>query len=167
MRDAILLLLLLGVGCGRRPVTESQIVLTPVAAADVMAQVRAPGATATLVNVWASWCGPCRAEFPDLMKVTKAYRKDGLRVILVSVDMDQDLPAARKFLRQQGVDFPSYFKTEKDHEFVNALNPQWSGAIPATWVFDAAGTLVHFWEGAASAADFEAKVKPLIKGESQ
>lgn len=159
------LLLLVTLGCRPAAVSADRIILEPVTSAEILANVRAPGAKATLVNIWASWCGPCRAEFPDLMAVTRKYRTDGLRVILVSVDLEQDLPAARQFLAQQGVNFPSYFKAEKDHPFVNTLNPRWTGAIPATWIYDHAGNLAHFWEGAATAAEFEAKIKPLLKGD--
>src|SRR5206468_450711 len=55
-------------------------------------------AHATLVNVWATWCQPCRQEFPDLLEAAAAHRADGLRLVLVSTDFDEQLPDVRRFL---------------------------------------------------------------------
>src|SRR5215471_12770182 len=82
--------------------------LVPATAAEIQEAVRAPGARATLVNVWASWCVPCREEMPDLLRLRSAYAERGLRFILVSGDFSTDAPQAADFLREQGVDFPSY-----------------------------------------------------------
>jgi hypothetical protein len=57
---------------------------------------------------------------------------------------------ARAFLTSQGVDFPTFLRSGKDEAFVDGLERQWSGAIPATFVYDGEGKLVRFWEGKAS-----------------
>src|SRR5262245_39634489 len=98
----------------------------------VLAAVREPGARAVMVNVWATWCAPCRAECPDLMQVAKELRPAGLRVVLVSADFDESLPQARAFLADHGVDFPSYHKTGDDMQFINTLDSLWTGALPVT-----------------------------------
>lgn len=123
---------------------------TPVVAAAVLAEVKKPGAGAVLVNVWATWCMPCREEFPDLLHVARELQPKGLRLVLVSVDFPGDEAETVKFLTSQGVDFPTYFRTGKDESFVDGLERQWSGAIPATFLYDAEGKLVRFWEGKAS-----------------
>src|SRR5207249_11424283 len=83
--------------------------LTPVTPDGIRAAARQPGARATLVNVWASWCMPCREEFPELMRVVREERDRGLRVLLVSADFDS--AAARAFLASQKIAFPTYIKT--------------------------------------------------------
>ena len=123
---------------------------SPIRAADVLDEVRKPGKAAALVNVWASWCGPCREEFPDLLHVAKELAPRGLRVILVSVDNPGDESETTDFLTSQGVNFPTYRRVGKDEDFVDGLERQWSGAIPATFLYDANGKLVRFWEGKAS-----------------
>jgi thiol-disulfide isomerase/thioredoxin len=132
----------------------------PVVAGDartILAAVRAPGARATLVNVWATWCQPCRAEFPDLMRIERAYRDRGLRFVLVSADFDSSAP--RAYLAGHGVRFGSWFKEDDDQRFIDAFSPQWSGALPATFVYDAGGRLVRFWEGRAEYAAFDEAVQ--------
>lgn len=123
---------------------------TPADAAAVRAEIARPGASAVLVNVWATWCAPCREEFPDLLHVARDFKDRGLRLVLVSVDFDDAVPDARAFLAQEGVDFKTFIRSGKDETFVDGLEPEWSGAIPATFVYDAQGKLVRFWEGKAS-----------------
>jgi len=99
---------------------------SPAEAAAILAEVKRPGAAAVLVNVWATWCAPCREDFAGGEEET------------------------RKFLSSQGVDFPTFMRTGKDEAFVDGLESRWTGAIPATFVYDGGGKLVRFWEGKAS-----------------
>jgi thiol-disulfide isomerase/thioredoxin len=124
----------------------------------ILAEVRKPGAAATLVNVWATWCGPCRDEFPDVLKVAKDLKPRGVRLVLVSVDFKDMEIELRRFLSAQGVDFRTYLREGKDEAFIDALSPNWSGAIPASFVYDASGKLVRFWEGKASYPEIKSRV---------
>ncbi len=134
--------------------------LVPAGPAQVAAIPRAPGAAATLLNVWATWCVPCRQEFPDLLHVGRAYRGRGLRLALVSADFDS--AAARAFLRRHGVSGPAWIKTGGDQAFIDALDRRWTGSLPATFVYDRHGRLVDFWEGRADYARFEAAVRRAL-----
>jgi len=149
-------------GCGARPGAAPRAAAAPDTAgppivratADrVLARVAAPGARATLVNVWASWCGPCRAEMPALLRVMR--RHSDARLLLVSADFDAQEGAARHVLRDLGVTDTTFLKAGGDQAFIDALAPEWSGALPATLVYDARGTRVAFWEGAGDSARFE------------
>jgi len=120
------------------------------------------GSKGTLVNVWASWCQPCRYEFPEIVRLARAYEAQGLRVVFVSADFAEDLPNARAFLAEQGVDWPTYYKVGDDQAFINALDPKWTGALPGSFVFDAQGVLRDSWEGKATYAAFEKRVRPVL-----
>ena len=135
----------------------------PADAAALHAAVSAPGAQATLVNVWATWCAPCREEFPELVRLDKAWRDRGLRVMFVSADFDDQLPAVRAFLTKQGVTAITWIKTGDDMAFIDAMDRRWSGALPATFIYDSAGKLVRFWEGKADYARFEAEVRAVLE----
>jgi len=103
-----------------------------------------------IVNLWATWCGPCREEFPDLVRL---YRENKDSVVLVAVSMDEpeDAGKALDYLKQHKLDFPAYIRGFKDFEaFVNAIDPKWMGAIPATFVFDKSGKRVFTQEGKVS-----------------
>lgn len=136
----------------------------PASSKQVLDAVREPGAQAVMLNVWATWCVPCREEFPDLMRVGKAYRDRGLRVVLLSADFGETVPDVPAFLAQHGVDFPSYVRgaDETDQAFINGIDPKWSGAMPATWVFDGSGRLRDRWEGRADHARFEQAVLAVL-----
>ena len=122
----------------------------PAEASAILAEVKRPGASAVLVNVWATWCAPCVEEFPDLLHVARDLRPKGLRLVLVSADFSDSRAEVTEFLTKQGVDFPTYIRTGKDEAFVDGLEPKWTGAIPVTLLYDGSGNLVRFWEGKAS-----------------
>ena len=144
----------------RRPVVQPAVVR--VTAQDVRHVIRGAAGRVVLVNVWATWCLPCREEFPDLLKLRRALAGRGFDLVLVSADFDKQLPQVRSFLARQGVDFTTYLKNESDMPFINGLNPAWSGSLPATFVYDRSGTLRDFWEGRAAYDELLAKLNRTL-----
>ena len=154
--------------CGQtKHVSIDNVHLSPVTSADVQKAIHDPGAKAVLVNVWATWCGPCREEFPGLVRVAEKYNGQGLKVILVSADETNDVLTVKKFLANEGVDFPAYIKAEKDQAFIDGLAKQWSGALPATFIYDGGGKLRDFWEGGVTFSVFEQKVVEALGKQSK
>jgi thiol-disulfide isomerase/thioredoxin len=139
------------------------LALIPVDAAQVLEEVRRPGAAGTLVNVWATWCVPCREEFPDLIKVYRELQPRGLRLVLVSADFDDDREATvKKYLRAHGVDFTTYLKEQQDQEFIEGLTSEWSGALPVSLFYDANGVLRDVLEGAGTYKSLKKKAKSVL-----
>jgi thiol-disulfide isomerase/thioredoxin len=138
--------------------------IRPVTAAEVLAEVRSARGSVVLVNVWATWCVPCREEFPDLLRLRRELGGKGLRLLLVSADLASQRPQAEAFLRQAGVDFPTFVKAQTDQEFIDGLERSWSGALPVSVLFDRHGTRVGFWEGGSTYAEIVARVRPLLDG---
>jgi thiol-disulfide isomerase/thioredoxin len=136
--------------------------LVPITASEILERARHPGARATLVNVWATWCAPCRKEFPDLLRVARARAGQGLRLMLVSADYEDQEPAVRAFLGARAVSDTTYLKTGDDMAFINTLSPKWSGALPATFIYHGGGRLVTFWEGMADEARFRDAVDQAL-----
>jgi thiol-disulfide isomerase/thioredoxin len=161
-------------GCGKpkvaekapEPKTESAIEIQPATLERVQQAIRAPGARATLVNVWASWCAPCREEFPDLMRIRHEYRERGLRLVLVSADVDSGLPEAKRFLEAQGVGFLTYLKQGADMPFIDGLDSLWSGALPATVLYDGTGRKLWFHEGKTSYDSLKSRVEAVLATKS-
>ena len=135
--------------------------VVPATSADLVRLAARPGARATVLNVWATWCGPCREEMPALLAV--AARHPEVRLLLVSADFETQAFAVRTFLAAHGVRDTTYLKHEGDQAFINGLDPDWSGSLPATLVYDARGRRVAFWEGAADSIQFEAAIAAAIR----
>jgi thiol-disulfide isomerase/thioredoxin len=92
-----------------------------------------------VVNVWASWCNPCRQEFPVLQKLSARY---GKRVAFLAIDSQDSDDAAATFLREEPVPYPSY--TDPDKEIADALG---AVGLPDTAFYDKAGELVYLKQG--------------------
>jgi thiol-disulfide isomerase/thioredoxin len=113
----------------------------------ILGEIRKPGAKAVLVNVWATWCDPCRAEMPHLLKFFREHSDEGLRLVLISADDEAERDRALRFLASQGVDFATWMKRGDDMTFISALDPKWSGALPASFLFDGRGQIHQRWYG--------------------
>ena len=143
--------------------TQAAPRIVPAKLDTVLEEIRRPGARAVLVNVWATWCDPCREEMPDIIRVYRQRKADGLRLVLVSADDEDELPEAQKFLAAQGVTFPSFLKQGADDAFINGLEPRWTGALPASFLFDSRGRLVQFWPGPITSDQLTTKLDELLK----
>ncbi len=93
-----------------------------------------------VVNQWASWCGPCREEFPWFQKASAKY---GKRVAFIGVDSQDSNDAARTFLEEEPVPYPSYIDPDKD---IGALLKATLG-LPDTSFYDRSGKLVFTKQG--------------------
>ncbi len=132
--------------------------IEPVSAEELVGEVRAADAEVVVVNFWASWCVPCRKEFPDFMEFARDHADDGVAVRFVTVDFEDEVDLAAEFLEEMGVTGRTYIRSGKDGPFIDAIAGEWSGSIPATAVFDGAGNRVAFHEGVLSYDELAALV---------
>lgn len=112
-----------------------------------------------LVNVWATWCAPCIKEFPDLVKLHRTY-VDDLHVVFIATDFPEQRGETLAFLRDQGVDWTTWFKTGSDEAFIEGLSDSWTGAIPFTKFVSSDGRIVAQW---TDEADYETFEKAALK----
>jgi len=117
-----------------------------------------------LINVWATWCAPCREEFPDLVKLSNEYKKQ-VKFIGISADDVDDLNTkVIPFLVEQKAQFQNYLiKVSEPEDFINALNKQWVGAIPATFIYDKDGNQIEMLVGMQTYEQFENALKKVIE----
>jgi cytochrome c biogenesis protein CcmG/thiol:disulfide interchange protein DsbE len=108
-----------------------------------------------LVNFWATWCGPCRAEIPDLVELQKKY-KDRLQILGLAVD-DEDLDAIKKFAARFGVNYPVALAT-------NEIRLQYGGipALPTSFILDSEGRVVQKHEGLRDPVLYETEIRSLL-----
>jgi thiol-disulfide isomerase/thioredoxin len=138
---------------------EQGVALTKTTASELLSAIRASGKKATLVNAWASWCGPCRREVPMLQALALNLKPQGVDVVLVTVDDSKDEPKARAFLKDNGITLKSYIVDGAVADFKAGINPRWPGMLPASFLFTSSGELVHFWAGEA----FENEIVPVVE----
>lgn len=106
-----------------------------------------------VVNVWASWCMPCREEFPVLQKLSA---KHGKKVAFIGVNSEDSEDAAATFLRDEPVPYPSYSDPDKD--IADSLGA--TVGLPDTAFYDSSGELVYLKQGPyRDATELEADVR--------
>jgi thiol-disulfide isomerase/thioredoxin len=121
-----------------------------------------------LINFWATWCPPCREEFPDLVKIDKEYRPQGLEFVTVSLDdlaeIKRDVPA---FLAEMKATMPTYLlKTADEEAAIHAIAPEWRGALPLTVLYDANGKAVYTKMGAVKPEILRTQIENLLISKS-
>ena len=95
-----------------------------------------------VLNFWASWCGPCKMEMPEIQKF---YDKYGQQIHFLLVSVDDSLDAAKTFISDSGYTFPVYFDTTSVGAYTYGAS-----SIPLTFFIDAEGNLTAYYMGAMS-----------------
>lgn len=101
-----------------------------------------------LVNFWATWCDPCREEFPDLVKIDKDY-KGKIDFITVTLDEPADInTAVPKFLTVMKAEMPSYLLvSENESDLITSIAKDWTGGMPFTILYNPNGDIAYFRQG--------------------
>jgi thiol-disulfide isomerase/thioredoxin len=110
-----------------------------------------------LLNFWATWCPPCRAEMPDLIKWQRDYRKQGLQVIGVTYPPQKKIEV-RRFTRSLKVNYPIVIGSKETKELFFQ-----GETLPLTVIVDREGNIREVIEGILLPEEFEQKIKPLLQ----
>jgi len=110
-----------------------------------------------LINFWATWCPPCRAEMPLLIKLQREYGKDGLQIIGITYPPER-LTHVRKLTRRLKVNYPIVLGT---HATKAALSPD--ETLPLTVIIDREGTIRVAIAGILLPEEFDLQIKPLLQ----
>jgi thiol-disulfide isomerase/thioredoxin len=115
-----------------------------------------------LLDFWATWCGPCRAEIPGFVRLQEKYREKGLEIIGVSIDpiapQGGGAPAVEPFMRTNGINYTVWLVNNADA----MQGYDVSRGIPTTYVIDRSGKIVKTYVGAQPEQVFENAVKQLL-----
>lgn len=114
----------------------------------VKAMLENPGDMYRLVNVWATWCGPCVIEFPEFVTMQRMYGGRSFEVISLSMDKVSAKEQAEKFLQKQHAAFSNYIWTGDDREaLINAIDADWQGNLPYTMLVAPGGEVLYRHDG--------------------
>jgi cytochrome c biogenesis protein CcmG/thiol:disulfide interchange protein DsbE len=108
-----------------------------------------------LVNNWATWCPPCKAEMPTLQAYFEAHQSEGLTVI--GIEAGESAAQVRAFADSLGVTFPMWVDTG-----TASLAAFHNGSLPNSYVIDRTGTVRLAWIGEISRSMLEEHVTPLL-----
>jgi len=122
------------------------------------------GDTVYVVNFWATWCAPCIAELPYFEKLQSAYKNEPLKVLLVSLDMKSKLDkVVIPFVKRNNLQNEVFLLNEaNEQEYIDRISKEWSGALPATLVYNMKKNIRNFYEQEFSFAELE-KIYQLSK----
>lgn len=109
-----------------------------------------------IVNFWATWCGPCVREIPDLMELYNQYKDKGLEIVGISIDQ-KGWAVVQPFVKKNGMEYPVVLATPQFAGEYGDIN-----VIPTTYIVDKNGNVVERFIGARDKFSFEAKIKPLL-----
>jgi thiol-disulfide isomerase/thioredoxin len=120
-----------------------------------------------LVNFWATWCGPCKVEFPELVKIDADYRAKGLEFNLVSIDNRGAMESiVADFLKSYSSTMPSYLldlpNRRKIFQTIRQIAPTAQNGFPLTLLYDANGKIVYQKNGVIDAKILRAKIDKVL-----
>lgn len=111
-------------------------------------EVLRPEGRPLLVNFWATWCEPCRDEFPELVEIDREYRG---RIDFITISLDDPVEIKRdvpKFLREMKASMPTYLlRTADENAVIGSISNEWTGGLPFTVLYDAEGRVAHVRQG--------------------
>jgi len=121
------------------------------------------GENIRLINVWATWCGPCVIEFPDLVNMQRMYGGRHFEVVGISMDRPNQKEKVIDFLEDKQGAFTNYIYSESDKEpMFELMDPNWQGNIPYTMIVMPGGDVVYRHDGIIDPLEVRKSIIELI-----
>lgn len=126
----------------KEPVTIDELKLE-----DVKALLANTGTDFRLINVWATWCGPCVVEFPEFVNMNRMYRNREFELITISMDDIGKKQNALNFLKKKQASTKNYILNGDKYKFIEALDKKWEGSLPYTLFIAPGGKILYSKQG--------------------
>ena len=114
-----------------------------------------------LINIWATWCGPCTMEFADFITIDRMYQKRDFEFVSISTDKPEKKEKALEFLKEQQAANKNFIYSDSDiYKLIEAVDPKWQGALPYTLLLEPGGKIVYSQQGPINPL----RIKKMIVG---
>lgn len=114
---------------------------------DVKGLLANSGTDYRLINIWATWCGPCVVEFPEFVKMNRMYRNREFELITISMDDIGKKQNALNFLKKKQASTKNYILNGDKYKFIDALDKKWEGSLPYTLFIAPGGKILYSKQG--------------------
>lgn len=160
----ILLLITFLTGCAETPPSGSSLLVQKIDETGFNDLVKQRDGKILFINIWATWCVPCIEEFPYLIQLADEYRNADVDFVGISADFDDEIERKiAPFLKKQKANFPNYVRSfENDEDFINEVNRDWSGGLPATVIYDKSGNRAAFLLGKKDYRTFKQAIDSVL-----
>jgi len=142
---------------------EKEVQLTEIDTEGIKELLKNNSENLRLLNIWATWCGPCRIEYPDFIVVQRMFVSRNFEFVSLSADNLNKKEDALKFLQKSQSAVTNYIATTEDkYELIEAVDPEWNGALPYTVLIEPGGKVVWRHQGEA---DFQELKRTIVDHE--
>ncbi|MEZ4903215.1 MAG: TlpA family protein disulfide reductase [Spirosomataceae bacterium] len=112
-----------------------------------------------VINVWATWCGPCVVEFPEFITMNRMYRGRDFEFVSITTDKSAQRDKALKFLKAKQASNTNYILEGMDiYQFIEIVDPNWQGALPYTLIIEPGGKKIYTKQGAINPLEIRKKI---------
>jgi thiol-disulfide isomerase/thioredoxin len=109
-----------------------------------------------LINVWATWCGPCVTEFSSFVNINRMYRNRDFEFISISADEQGKKDKALQFLQKQEASNTNYlFSIDDKYKLIESLDSSWQGGLPYTIIVEPGGKIIYRSDGIIDEAELK------------
>ena len=144
---------------GREEWAKEPVELEPIDEAGIKELLQNNSGKLRLINIWATWCGPCVVEFPEFVTMNRMYRGRDFEFVSICLDDLEKKDKALKFLKEKQASNKNYiFNIDNKYAFIEAIDPKWQGALPYTMIVEPGGKIVYAQQNIIDPA----KIKKVI-----
>jgi thiol-disulfide isomerase/thioredoxin len=144
-------------------ILQEEVKLEEISTEGVQALVRQNSDKLTLINVWATWCGPCVTEFPDLVEINLMYRNRDFELITISADNLAKKEKVHEFLKKKHASGRNYiFNGTDNYALIEAVDENWQGAIPYTMLIKPDGEIIYARQDAIDPLEMKRKIVEIL-----
>jgi len=130
---------------------------------EIIKLIRNESENLRLINVWATWCGPCVIEFPDLVEINYMYRNRSFELVTLSADIPDKKDEVLEFLEKNHASATNFmFHTKDKYALIEAVDPDWQGALPYSMLIKPGGEILYAGQGRIDPLEIKRKIVDVL-----